>query len=57
MKIFLVVAAVMSAAYRESWHVPVSITPMASMATCEQIGKALIEMEPRTKFRCVEVKE
>lgn len=53
MTVFLVVMSFMQASYRDNWSTANAIQ-MPSVEACDAVGKAMYEMEPRTKWRCVQ---
>lgn len=55
MKIFLITLGFMMNAYRSDWHSFPAVTEMPSMAACQAVAKAISEMEPKSKVRCVAV--
>jgi hypothetical protein len=59
MKVFLVVVALWSMAYRSEQATPLLVQPMPSMEACQAVGRAILEMtrdgtHGGSRFRCVQ---
>lgn len=54
MAYLLVVMSFMQGYNRDDWRTA-NVIPVPSFAACEAAGKAMVEMEKRTLYRCVAV--
>ena len=54
MTTLLVIMAFMQGYSRSDWYTP-SVVVVPDMASCRAAGDAIIEMEKRTTYRCVQV--